>query len=44
MAEVRNPPARNTRPRNRRAMITTAAADLFYRLGYDAVAMSAIAG
>lgn len=43
MAEVRNPPARNTRPRNRRAMITTAAADLFYRLGYDGVAMSAIA-
>ncbi|MFC7340022.1 TetR/AcrR family transcriptional regulator [Saccharopolyspora griseoalba] len=43
MAEVGNPPARNTRPRNRRAMITTAAADLFYRLGYDGVAMSGIA-
>lgn len=43
MAEVGNPPARNTRPRNRRSMITSAAADLFYRLGYDGVAMSDIA-
>ncbi|MFI0465711.1 TetR/AcrR family transcriptional regulator [Saccharopolyspora sp. 5N102] len=43
MAEVTNPPARNTRPRNRRALITAAAADLFYRLGYARVGMSDIA-
>ncbi|PKW15780.1 TetR/AcrR family transcriptional regulator [Saccharopolyspora spinosa] len=43
MAEVSNPPARNTRPRNRRALITAAAADLFYRLGYARVGMSDIA-
>ncbi|MEU6267820.1 TetR/AcrR family transcriptional regulator [Saccharopolyspora shandongensis] len=43
MADVTNPPARNTRPRNRRALITAAAADLFYRLGYARVGMSDIA-
>jgi AcrR family transcriptional regulator len=43
MAEVTNPPARNTRPRNRRALITAAAADLFYRFGYARVGMSDIA-
>lgn len=43
MAEETNPPARNTRPRNRRALITAAAADLFYRFGYARVGMSDIA-
>ncbi|MGP4021595.1 TetR/AcrR family transcriptional regulator [Saccharopolyspora sp. 5N708] len=43
MAEATSTPARNTRPRNRRAMITAAAADLFYRLGYARVGMSDIA-
>ncbi|GAA4831412.1 TetR/AcrR family transcriptional regulator [Saccharopolyspora rosea] len=46
MAEVAGaagPPARNTRPRNRRALITAAAADLFYRFGYARVGMSDIA-
>lgn len=37
------PPPRNTRPGNRRTLITTAAADLFYRLGYDRVSMNDIA-
>ncbi|GAA0503355.1 TetR family transcriptional regulator [Saccharopolyspora subtropica] len=46
MAEVTDTasrPARRTRPRNRRALITAAAADLFYRLGYARVGMSDIA-
>ncbi|MDI2029174.1 TetR/AcrR family transcriptional regulator [Saccharopolyspora sp. TS4A08] len=43
MAEVGSPPARNTRPRNRRAMITAAAAELFFRDGFDQVGMSDIA-
>ncbi|TWG07465.1 TetR/AcrR family transcriptional regulator [Saccharopolyspora dendranthemae] len=43
MAEVGSPPARNTRPRNRRALITAAAAELFYRDGFDQVGMSDIA-
>ncbi|MGW9207207.1 TetR/AcrR family transcriptional regulator [Embleya sp. NPDC055664] len=37
------PPARGTRPRNRRELILAAAADLFYRRGYADVAMSDIA-
>lgn len=36
-------PARGTRPRNRRALIIAAAADLFHRVGYAAVSMSDIA-
>ncbi|WP_084653808.1 TetR/AcrR family transcriptional regulator [Nocardia altamirensis] len=36
-------PARGTRPANRRALIIAAAADLFYRNGYAAVGMSAVA-
>ncbi|WP_433873217.1 TetR/AcrR family transcriptional regulator [Saccharopolyspora sp. CA-218241] len=48
MAEVvtskaAGPVARGTRPRNRRAMITAVAADLFYRVGYARVGMSDIA-
>ncbi|TDD87582.1 TetR/AcrR family transcriptional regulator [Saccharopolyspora karakumensis] len=43
MAEVGSPPARNTRPRNRRALITAAAAELFHRDGFDQVGMSDIA-
>ncbi|GAA4615269.1 TetR/AcrR family transcriptional regulator [Saccharopolyspora hordei] len=43
MPEVTDPPARGTRPRNRRALITAAAADLFYRQGYARVGMSDIA-
>ncbi|MFI6980224.1 TetR/AcrR family transcriptional regulator [Embleya sp. NPDC050154] len=37
------PPARGTRPRNRRALILAAAADLFHRRGYADVGMSDIA-
>ncbi|WP_406288486.1 TetR/AcrR family transcriptional regulator [Embleya sp. NBC_00896] len=37
------PPARGTRPHNRRELILLAAADLFYRRGYADVAMSDIA-
>lgn len=36
-------PARGTRPRNRRALIVTAATELFYRVGYAGVSMSDIA-
>ncbi|GAA2423485.1 TetR/AcrR family transcriptional regulator [Actinomadura vinacea] len=36
-------PARGTRPRNRRALITAAAAELFYRRGYHQVGMTEIA-
>ncbi|MBE9376577.1 TetR family transcriptional regulator [Saccharopolyspora sp. HNM0983] len=46
MVEARGtspPPPRNTRPGNRRTLITAAAADLFYRLGYDRVSMNDIA-
>ncbi|MEU0937918.1 TetR/AcrR family transcriptional regulator [Embleya sp. NPDC005971] len=37
------PPARGTRPRNRRALILAAAAELFHRRGYADVGMSDIA-
>lgn len=37
------PPARGTRPRNRRALIIGAARDLFHRRGYDHVGMGDIA-
>lgn len=42
---IETPPAppRGTRPRNRRALIISAAAELFYRHGYDKVAMSDVA-
>ncbi|WP_345424709.1 helix-turn-helix domain-containing protein [Pseudonocardia xishanensis] len=36
-------PARGTRPRNRRALITAAAVELFARVGFSGVAMSDIA-
>lgn len=36
-------PPRGTRPRNRRALIIAAAAELFHRTGYDGVAMSDVA-
>ncbi|MFF7250815.1 TetR/AcrR family transcriptional regulator [Embleya sp. NPDC008237] len=39
----RVPPARGTRPRNRRALILAAAAELFHRRGYADVGMSDIA-
>ncbi|MFD7845606.1 TetR/AcrR family transcriptional regulator [Nocardia sp. NPDC059764] len=41
--EVSTPPARGTRPRNRRELIITAARELFYRDGYTNVAMNDIA-
>jgi len=44
VANTAGPPARNTRPRNRRALITAAAAALFYQFGYARVSMSDIAG
>lgn len=37
------PPPRGTRPRNRRALIVSAATDLFHRRGYDHVGMGDIA-
>lgn len=37
------PPARGTRPRNRRRLIIDAAAELFHQRGYSSVAMSDIA-
>lgn len=40
---VRSAPPRGTRPRNRRAIIISAATDLFHRLGYDQVSMSDVA-
>jgi AcrR family transcriptional regulator len=41
--EAATPPARGTRPRNRRELIITAARELFYRDGYANVAMNDIA-
>ncbi|MHA6799874.1 TetR/AcrR family transcriptional regulator [Bounagaea algeriensis] len=41
--ESTSAPPRNTRPRNRRALITAAAAELFHRRGYAQVSMSDIA-
>lgn len=41
--ETTTPPARGTRPRNRRELIVAAARALFYRHGYANVAMSDIA-
>lgn len=43
MSRVDDPPARGTRPRNRREITIAAASDLFYRRGYPAVSMSDIA-
>ncbi|MEU9047635.1 MULTISPECIES: helix-turn-helix domain-containing protein [unclassified Kitasatospora] len=42
--EVPAPPARGTRPRNRRELVVAAARELFCRHGYPNVAMSDIAG
>lgn len=41
--DVHSPPPRGTRPRNRRALILTAASELFYQRGFDQVSMSDIA-
>ncbi|QEC46469.1 TetR family transcriptional regulator [Baekduia soli] len=38
------PPRRGTRPKNRRALIVDAAADLFYERGYAGVSMNDVAG
>jgi AcrR family transcriptional regulator len=43
VSRVDNPPARGTRPRNRRDLTLKAASDLFYRRGYPSVSMSDIA-
>jgi AcrR family transcriptional regulator len=43
VSRVDDPPARGTRPRNRREITITAASSLFYRHGYPSVSMSDIA-
>jgi AcrR family transcriptional regulator len=43
VSRVEDPPARGTRPRNRREIILQAAGELFYRRGYPNVSMSDIA-
>src|SRR5690606_41239088 len=44
MTRTRTHPARGRRPRDRKAQIVTAAADLFHQHGYHTVTMDQIAG